>query len=49
LTGVAANISFLSGHAVKIGDLVMGLDYPDYPTMPTRRDPVPMPAKLARV
>lgn len=49
LTGVAANISFLSGQAVRIEDLVKGVAYPDYPPMPTRRDVVPMPAKLARV
>lgn len=43
LTGVAANESMATGQPVRIGDLVTGLDRPDYPTMPPRDAPLTMP------
>ncbi len=46
LVGVAANQSLKSGARVKINDLVPGLVKPDYPAMPTRQDPLPMPARV---
>jgi predicted dehydrogenase len=46
LTGVAANHSFVSGKPTKITELVQNIDYPDYPKMPSRYDPIPMPSKL---
>jgi predicted dehydrogenase len=45
LTGIAANRCFGNGQTVKIADLVTNLDYPDYPRMPSARDPVGMPPK----
>ena len=45
LTGVAANLSISSGKAIRIADLVHGIDYPDYPPMPSRSESLPMPAK----
>lgn len=45
LTGIAANRSFVSGETVKIADLLPNLEMPDYPKMPTRNDPVPMPSR----
>lgn len=47
LIGVAANRSFETGHTVTIADLVSGFSRPDYPPMPSRQDPVPMPARRA--
>jgi predicted dehydrogenase len=46
LTGVAANHSFLTGQPTEIADLVQNIDYPNYPEMPSRFDPVPMPEKI---
>ena len=46
LTGVAANHSFNTADSVRIADLVKGLDYPEYPSMPTHEEPVPMPTDL---
>lgn len=44
LTGVAANHSIeKGGQPVAIDSLVSDLDYPDYPAMPTRGEPIPMP------
>jgi hypothetical protein len=44
LTGIAANRSFLTdGGIVKVADLVSGIGYPDYPTMPGHDEPLPMP------
>jgi hypothetical protein len=40
LTGVAANRSIERGSAVRIDDLIHGLDDPDYPPMPTPADPL---------
>jgi len=40
LTGVAANRSIETGRAVRIDELVHGLDEPDYPPMPTAVDPI---------
>lgn len=45
LTGVAANHAMRTGDTVRIADLVPGLARPDYPPMPDRNDPVPMPPK----
>lgn len=45
LVGIAANRSLETGARVKIAELVPGLEKPDYPAMPTRRDPVPMPQR----
>lgn len=47
LVGVAANQSLKSGARVKINDLVPGLTKPDYPAMPTRQDPLPMPVRVS--
>ena len=43
LTGIAANLCFEEPGEIRIADLVSGLDYPVYTSMPTREDPVPMP------
>ncbi len=43
LVGIAANRSLETGTQVKINDLVPGLQKPDYVSMPTRQDPIPMP------
>lgn len=45
LTGVAANECFKTNRPVKIADLVTGLQYPDYPPMPSRTGQLPMPRK----
>ena len=46
LIGIAANLSITSGELVKISDLVQGIDYPDYPLMPSRTSSLPMPGKV---
>jgi len=46
LVGVAANRCFETGQTVRIADLVHGLAAPDYPRMPSRTAPLPMPAKV---
>ena len=46
LTGIAANHSFVTGKAVEIADLVPRTPLPDYPAMPARNQPVPMPPKV---
>ena len=50
LTGVAANHSMAKGEVIRIDDLIEGLEMPDYPPMPTGREPLPLPdpADLAR-
>ena len=45
LTGVAANLAISTGEPVQIADLVHDIGYPDYPEMPSRTAPVPMPGK----
>jgi predicted dehydrogenase len=45
LVGIAANQSIAQGDRVKVGDLVSGLARPDYPPMPQRGTPLPMPAR----
>jgi len=45
LIGASANQSFITGGAVKIAELVNGLNSPMVAPMPTRNDPVPMPIK----
>jgi hypothetical protein len=45
LTGVAANHSIGSGKQIQIADLVQNIGYPDYPAMPGKDEPVPMPTK----
>lgn len=49
LVGVAANRCFETGAPVKIAELVSGLEWPDYPPMPTRKDRVPMPVRGRQV
>jgi hypothetical protein len=46
LVGAAANRCFATGESVRIADLVHGLAAPDYPRMPSRTAPLPMPAKV---
>lgn len=46
LVGIAANRSMETGAQVQISDLVPNLAKPDYPPMPTRQDPIPMPGKM---
>lgn len=48
LTGVAANKSIITGRAVKIAELVANIGLPEYPPMPTRDDPLPMPPPVRR-
>ncbi len=43
LTGIAANVSMATGKVVAIHDLVTGLERPDYPPMPSRDEPLPLP------
>jgi predicted dehydrogenase len=45
LIGVAANHAIDTGQPVQIADLVHDIGYPDYPGMPSRTEPVPMPEK----
>ena len=45
LVGAAVNRSLEAGLAVKIADLVPGLESPDYPPMPSRTGPLPMPKR----
>jgi hypothetical protein len=45
LVGVAANRCFTTGQTVAVADLVKNIGGPDYPAMPSRTGPVPMPAK----
>jgi predicted dehydrogenase len=49
LTGVAANRSIRTGLPVLVSDLVPGLDRPDYPPMPSPKDPTPMPTAKGRI
>jgi len=44
--GVAADRCFETGETVRIADLVRGVPAPDYPRMPGRTAPVPMPVKI---
>jgi len=37
------NRSIETGRAIRIDDLVQNIGYPDYPTMPTGREPLPLP------
>lgn len=46
VVGVAANRSLQTGGGVRIADVLPGLARPDYPPMPTRADPLPMPMRL---
>jgi len=43
LVGIAANRSLQTGAQVRVADLVDKVPRPDYPPMPSRLDPVPMP------
>jgi predicted dehydrogenase len=45
LIGAAANRCFKTGSPVNIADLVQNIGYPDYPEMPSRTAPLPMPKK----
>ena len=42
LTGIAANRSMERGENIRIDDLVQGIGLPDYPTMPSPDDAIPM-------
>jgi hypothetical protein len=42
LTGIAANCSMESGRPVRIGELVHGLEMPEYPPMPGGGAPLPL-------
>ena len=46
LIGASANRSFVTGGAVRIADLVQGLAPPVMAPMPTRDQPIPMPAAV---
>ena len=46
LVGVAANRCFATGETVRIADLVRPIPAPEYPRMPSRTAPVPMPVKI---
>lgn len=48
LVGVAANKCFETGQPVKIADLVTGLDWPVYAKMPSHKEPVAQPPRMAR-
>lgn len=45
LTGIAANHSMRKGKAIRVRDLVKNLELPDYPPMPTGREPLEMPPR----
>ncbi|HYC72105.1 MAG TPA: Gfo/Idh/MocA family oxidoreductase [Opitutaceae bacterium] len=45
LIGAAANECFVHGRTVEVQKMVKGLGRPDYAPMPTRSDPLPMPAR----
>jgi len=45
LVGIAANRGFTTGQPGKIADLVSNIGRPEYPAMPDRSGPVPMPRK----
>jgi len=45
LCGVAANESMRTDQHIHINDLVSGLQFPDFPPMPTDDEPMPMPNK----
>lgn len=49
LVGIAANKCFATGQPVRIPDLVTGLARPEYPPMPARTQPLPMPVKAAPI
>jgi len=46
LIGAAANQAFRTGKVIQINDLVANIGYPDYPAMPSRTAPLPMPEKM---
>jgi len=45
LTGIAANHSFKNGEEIRVADLVSNIGQPEFPVMPGRQDPVPMPPR----
>ncbi len=45
LTGIAANHAMRTGETIQVAKLVPGLLRADYPAMPKRADPMPMPPK----
>ncbi len=45
LVGIAANRSVETGGQVRLADLAGEVPRPDYPPMPSRSDPVPMPVR----
>ncbi len=46
LVGAAANRCFQTGQPIQVADLVQNIGYPDYPEMPSRTAPLPMPQKI---
>ncbi len=40
LTGIAANLSIVSGHPIHIKNLIHSLEEPDYPPMPSSAEPI---------
>ena len=44
LTGIAANHSMAENRPVRVDELVPGIEMPDYPPMPDRAAPLPVPA-----
>lgn len=47
LTGIAANQCFQTGRAVRIADLVSGLDRPEFAPMPSSTAPLKMPPRIS--
>ena len=45
MTGIAANHSIATGQAIQIDDLLPGLVSPDYPSMPSDKEALPIPDK----
>jgi len=46
LIGAAANQCFRTDQPIQISDLVQNVGYPDYPAMPSRTAPLPMPERI---
>ena len=43
LTGIAANMSFQTGQTVNIPNIIKNVEYPEYTSMPSRTEALPMP------
>ena len=46
MTGISANHSMAENRPVRIDELVPGIEYPDYPAMPSDQDTLPIPEKI---